>query len=96
MAVADENDPKMLYLPLDESHSASGLCLVIRDAWWLVHPERGLCLWDVSASSKRPAKLRGAKPLCNADENVTRRLSKLWPFANVEKRDLVIMPTSNR
>jgi hypothetical protein len=90
MKIINEHDPRMVYMPLEDATKSNGLCRVIRDNWWLVHPEHGMCLW--SNERRASNRLAMAAPLCNSNEAITRSLLKMWPFAEVQQVALVLLP----
>lgn len=46
------------FLPLQQAEYAEGLVHVIRDRWWIIHPEKGLAFF------------RGRSPQCNASREI--------------------------
>lgn len=57
------------------------------DAWWLVHPERGLAFYSPVTRTGRRRRGLGS-PQCNTDERVTRMVgakSAPWPDPEVRQ-----------
>jgi hypothetical protein len=77
-----ENDPR-----LSDVDRAQGPCEVIRNAYWAVHPERGLVFY-----TQTPRRgLRGASPQCNQDRNVADRIvPHVMPWAEIRQIPLVM------
>jgi hypothetical protein len=87
----EHDDPRLIYLPFDQVNKAQGSCEVFRDAWWIVHPEKGLVFHN-SAFRKG---LKEAAPQCNRDKNVAEYLRpKLYPWAEVRQIPLVTVHLS--
>lgn len=86
----DADDPRLIYMPLSDVDKATGPCELVRDAWWLVHPERGLVFW-----TRTPRKgLRGASPQCNQNKAVVDHVApSLWPWAEIRQIPLVMWPS---
>jgi hypothetical protein len=84
-----EDDPRLIYMPLDQVTAATGSVDTIRNAWWTVHPERGLVFW-----TQTPLRgLRSASPQCNTDKNVSDMVSpRMFPWAEVRQIPLVLQP----
>lgn len=91
----DETDWRIVYLPENEAIAARGVTDAIRDAWWCVHPDKGLMFWQPLA--KRKGKVLGAAPQCNANESITRLImAKTYPWADVKQVPLVLCPIDVR
>ena len=84
----DPDDPRLVYMSEDEASAASGLCAVLRDRWFVVHPERGLVFFQF----KRGGGLRGASPQCNSNENIARSIARMYPWAEVRLIPFVLVP----
>ncbi|UXN70929.1 hypothetical protein N8A98_07000 [Devosia neptuniae] len=90
----EQDDPRLVYLPETNVMDVKGHCDVIRNRWWVVHPERGLIFWQPE-TRRRKGQLTGAAPQCNSDETITRRvIAKLYPWAEVKQVPLVLLPIS--
>jgi hypothetical protein len=65
------DDPRLRFVSLDKAtEPKDGLCMVYKDRWWSVHPDRGIIFW------------RGDGPQCNSNEEVSRRhTARLYPWA---------------
>jgi hypothetical protein len=73
------------FLPVQEAVSPAkrGHFEHFVDAWWIVHPEKGLAFY------RRGRRSGLGAPQCNTDERITRmvmaRCSPPWPGAEVRK-----------
>ena len=86
------DDPRFVYLAESKAVDASGHCDVIRDAWFCVHPEKGLMFWQDNLR-RRKGSLTGARPQCNRNEALARDLcARMYPWAEVKQIPLVIVP----
>lgn len=75
-----DDHPNLRFMPLDDVTKASGAVDIIRDAWWAVHPERGLVFWRHS-------------PQCNTDKRVADQVvPMLYPWADIQQIVLVMIP----
>lgn len=75
-----DDHPNLRFMPLDDVTKASGAVDIVRDAWWAVHPERGLVFWRYS-------------PQCNGVESIARSvIPTLYPWANIRQIPLVMIP----
>ncbi|QWY83787.1 hypothetical protein [Rhizobium phage RHph_X3_15] len=84
------DDPKLVFISLDQADKATGLCNVIRDYHCLVHPEKGIVLYQIEP--KRKGQLIGARLQGNKDIRVTEMLHKHYPWAEIKQIPLVIVP----
>ena len=86
-----EDDPRLVYLPEADVLAASGMCRVLRDRWFSVHPTRGLMFWQ--SEKRRLGQLRGASPQCNSTEAIARALAdRLYPWAETRFVPVVLLP----
>lgn len=87
------DDWRLVYMPEADIEKASGICSVMRNHWFMVHPERGLLFYQ--SNRRRKGQLRGASAQCNADRTVAEHLrQKLWPWAELRFYERVIVPIS--
>ncbi len=86
----DENDPRFVYLPLDQADKATGSCNVYKDYWCLVHPEKGILFWQTSKRYK--GSVTGASIQGNRDRTITDYLAPRYPWAEVKQIPLIIIP----
>lgn len=85
-----EDDPHNRFLALDQVDAASGLCNVLRDHWWLVHPEKGLCFYQ---RETRRSDLKGASPWSNKNKQIAENIrDRHFPWASVQQVPLVLVP----
>lgn len=85
------DDWRLVYMPETDIEKASGICNVMRDRWFMVHPERGLLFYQ--SNRRRKGQLRGASAQCNTDKAVVERLrQELWPWAELRFYERVIVP----
>lgn len=77
MSVA-ETDSRLRFMPLEDATAPkSGEVFCYRDHWWVVHPSRGLVLWNFG---KHDA------PQCNVNKAITERIrDKMYPWAEVQQ-----------
>jgi hypothetical protein len=82
----DADDERISYIPFDDVTKARGLVEAWRDAWWSVHPERGLIMW-------RPNRRSAGFPQCNQNEIIARKIGdKMYPWAEIRQIPLVLIP----
>ena len=74
----DADDPRLSFIPLDRE--AQSYDQVIKDHWWIVHPERGLAVF-----------MKGSIQ-CNTSEDIARRLAGMYPWAEVRFIETVFIP----
>ena len=80
MTPVSMDDKRLSYIPLEKSDTASGICMVYRNYWWSVHPERGLIMFKEHS------------PQCNPSEGVAHRIQmRLYPWAECRLIPLVIL-----
>lgn len=85
------DDGRLVYLPEDMVTSANGMCQVLRDRWFSVHPERGLLFWQ--DERRRKGQLKGASPQCNGSEVIADTLrTQMYPWAETRFYPLVLLP----
>lgn len=88
-APTHEDSPNLRYLSLDQADAASGICNVMRDYWWVVHPERGLAFWQ---RDTKQSGLRGASPWGNKNKAITEKIRDMhFPWASVQEVPLVLV-----
>lgn len=66
-----------LFLPVDEAVSPAkgGFFVHYVDAWWTVHPERGLAFYNPKSTRTGRRRLgRWGAPQCNMDERISRKV----------------------
>lgn len=88
--MANIDDPSVGFIPLDEiAKPIDGVVYCHVDKWFLVHPERGVVCHIRRERGRQPVK----KIMCNANEEVTRRIGALyWPWAEVKQLPLAFCP----
>lgn len=83
MAVMDPDDERLSYIPLDRATRTKGIVYAVHDAWWSVHPERGLVMY------------RNHSPQYNHSESISRDFTtRLYPWAEVRQIPLVLVKVS--
>jgi hypothetical protein len=86
-----QDDPRLVFMPFDQVAAAKGFCNVVRDRWFVVHPERGLLFFQTD--KRRIGKLLGAAAQCNANKQIATRIrDKMYPWAEVRQFALVMEP----
>lgn len=91
MAVICENDERLVFMPLESTLSANGMCNVVRDHWWCVHPKKGLVFWQ--DGKRRKGKLIGASVQANKNKSVTQHFGeKMYPWAEITLIPIVLVP----
>ncbi len=84
----EPNDPRLQFIPLDQVEKTSGNFEVYVNAWWMVHPEKGIAFFGRTEKTR----LSECAPQCNRDENLTRWLAEqLYPWAEVKQIPLVML-----
>lgn len=80
------DDPHFVYIPLDQIVTEpDGLCQVVRNAYWAVHPERGLVFWKRSTASD-------LIPQYNSDKRVSDMIvPSQYPWAEVRQIPIVVL-----
>lgn len=79
------DDPRIQFVPFEREPDEGDR--IMRDRWWVAHPERGLVTW---VSYGRNAII---SPQCNAVESITRALAaKLYPWAEVRFVPVAAVP----
>lgn len=84
------NEDNIIYLPFDELTNGEDLCKVIKNAWWIVHPEKGLAFYSHYAKNKT---IQRASPWYNKDKRIVDSIiEKHYTSLGLEARqiDLVI------
>jgi hypothetical protein len=62
-------DKRYHFMPIEQATEPKGHMLYQWiNAWWVVHPEKGLAFWDKGYSS----------PQCNRDESISKMLKPVW------------------
>lgn len=95
--IADKgpDDWRLVYMPEAEIDKADGICSVLRNRWFMVHPERGLLFYQIS--KQRRGRIRGASPQCHDSKEAAEYLrKKLWPWAELRFYERVIVPIDMR
>jgi hypothetical protein len=74
MKVITEDDPRLRFVPIETATTPpANLIDHIKDAWWVVHPQKGLVFWD-----------KHRAPQCNRSEDITRRIAgAMYPWAEI-------------
>ena len=84
-----EDDPRLVFMPLDTIQSHRGACNAVHHSWWVVHPEKGLIFY--TQTPKRG--LNEAAPQCNRDRSITGRvIAPRYPWADIRQIPLVLHP----
>lgn len=87
---AIDND-KMLYMPLDQIHSAGGIVQHIKNSWWVVDHEKGLLFY---ARDKRKSLAR-ASPQCNSNKECAEAIAqRIWPGMEIRFFESVLVPVN--
>lgn len=78
-----------MFLPVDEATAPvkAGMFQHYVDAWWVVHPERGLAFFNPPGRRRRAGSL--GSPQCNTDERIARKVGPVTAgtvFPEVEIR----------
>lgn len=83
----DLDDPRLIFLPFELATKApAGECNVVIDAWWAVHPERGLLFWAPRRQAKPTSRPRALAPQYNHDRKITEMLaSQMYPWAEIRQ-----------
>lgn len=84
----DKLSDRWRFLPLEQatSNPKGGICQVIRDNWWLVHPEKGLLFfWSQGTKGL-------GSPRCNRSESIVRRVGTTCEGAEIRFLPLAIVP----
>ena len=100
MSEISESD--YVFLPVDEAVSPAkgGFFQHYVDAWWAVHPERGLAFYNPPNTRTGRRRHHGlGSPQCNTDERISRSVagktvSSLWPEVRIEQFPSVWVPAS--
>lgn len=83
----EADDPRLLFLPFDQIEKGTGVCNVIRNSWWSVHPEKGLIFWKRYVQDD----IQRASPQCNSVKEIADQVAgKLYPWAEIRQIPLVI------
>jgi len=89
-----EDSSRLSFVPLDKldlGQQYSGQVTAIVNAYWAVHPERGLVVWSFTPKSSH------AYPQYNSDPTVAEKLvASLYPWAEVRKISLVLLGANGR
>jgi hypothetical protein len=85
------NVEDLIYLPESDVLKASGMCNVMRNRYWLVHPERGLIFYPF----KKSKDIKHSSAQCNSSKEVAEHFHKtMYPWAEIKFIETVIVPIS--
>jgi hypothetical protein len=92
MSKIEQDDPRLVFMKEEDVLNATGFCQIIKDRWFVVHPEtRSLVFYQ--SETKRRGKLVGASPQCNASENTAKYIKdKMFPWAELKFFERVACP----
>lgn len=89
-----ENSPRLTFVPLETlelGEHYSGQVTAVVNAFWAVHPEKGIVVWGYGRKSPQ------VYPQYNPDLAVATKLaSHLYPWAEVKKIPLVLLRSNGR
>lgn len=89
----EQDDWRLVFMPESDILKASGVCAVLKNRWFAVHPEKGLIFWQPIGTRK--GQLHGASPQCNLDRQVGEIvILKQYPWAELKRFDMVFQPTN--
>ncbi len=79
-----------VFMPFDKISEAGGIVNHIKNRWWIVHPEKGLCFHPYSDKSQRP---QNCSPQCNSSRAIIESLrDRLRPEFEVRFFESVLQP----
>lgn len=88
-----------VFLPMDEATAPSGGTFFQHyvDAWWVVHPERGLAFYNPMGTRGRRRHGRLGSPQCNTSEKISRMVGAktaavVFPEIRIEQIPSVWVP----
>ena len=68
------DDARLVFVPLEKATTPPpGMIEHIANAWWVVHPEKGVVFWGKKFMS----------PQCNTNRSITVHLAAMYPWAEV-------------
>lgn len=86
------SDPRLVFMKKDEVLNTTGFCQILKDRWFVVHPETGDLVF-YQPQKKRAGNLLGASPQCNSSENTAEYVrSKTYPWAEIKFFERVACP----
>lgn len=91
-----------VFMPVDEAATprAGGFFQHYVDAWWAVHPERGLMFYNpVNPRTGRRRHGRYGSPQCNTDKRISqlvcdKTVLTIWPDVRIDQFPSVWVPFS--
>jgi hypothetical protein len=76
----DENDPRLVYMKEEKLiKPKAGRVLCYLDAYWIVHPDKGVLFWKSTPKAKYLA------PQCNQNVVAETIKGRLYPWATVKQ-----------
>lgn len=70
----EADNPRLVFVPFEKATvPPPGLIEHIANAYWVTHPTKGVVFWDKMMA-----------PQCNTNESITKRLSEMYPWAEVK------------
>ena len=95
MSIIAEDDPRLVFIPIENAQKATGLCDIRDNYWCLVHPTKGIILWQLER--KRHGNILGSILQGNRTRSITQMVQqKLYPWAEVQLIERVIIPIDVR
>lgn len=89
--MATEDDSRLVFISMNELTKASGLVDVHRDVWCLVHPDKGVVLFQIEP--RRKGSAIGAKLQGNRNKTITDMIrDKHYPWAEVQLIQSIHIP----
>ena len=81
------NDKMLVFLAEEQLLEAKGHCDVLKNKWWVVHPDKGLTFYS------RRGSLKGSSPQCNSSRSVATTLAtRMYPWAIIKQIPIVLVP----
>lgn len=84
----EADDPRLSFVPIEKATELKpNLCMVYKDLFWAVHPEKGLVFWTPNKKTRAPQ--------CNSNRIVTEEIvARMYPWAEVKQIPWVIERTT--
>jgi hypothetical protein len=89
------NEEQLIYLPFSEINKASGICQVVRNAYWITHPDKGLVFYS-RANTNKNKDIKKASPQYNMNRTISEKFNESCFNNQMEVRfiDLVVIPVN--
>lgn len=85
------DDPRLVFIPLDEVEKATGLCDIRDNYHCLYVPEKGVVLWQLDP--KRRGTAKGASLMGNKMMSIAQSIQKHhYPWAEIKLIPRIIIP----